>query len=158
MTKGVGCKIFHHSFCSQLLAWRYLLLYTTFSWDQLFFTSYHVSGFILVNPDGLSLFYSFCHGPETCIGNGNGNPLQCSCLENPRDGGPWWAAVYGVAQSRTRLKWLSSSSSIDLEKYKLEQGTIWNWTDPALPATASEKFLDIFTIIILKHFYIFFYF
>ena len=39
-------------------------------------------------------------------------PLQCSCLENPRDGGAWWAAVYGVAQSRTRLKWLSSSSSI----------------------------------------------
>ena len=42
---------------------------------------------------------------------GNGNPLQCSCLENPRDGGAWWAAVYGVAQSRTRLKQLSSSSS-----------------------------------------------
>ena len=37
-------------------------------------------------------------------GEGNGNPLQCSCLENPRDGGAWWAAVYGVAQSRTRLK------------------------------------------------------
>ena len=45
------------------------------------------------------------------IGEGNGNPLQCSCLENPRDGGAWWAAVYGVAQSRTQLKWLSSSSS-----------------------------------------------
>ena len=43
------------------------------------------------------------------IGEGNGKPLQCSCLENPRDGGAWWAAVYGVAQSRTRLKWLSSS-------------------------------------------------
>ena len=42
---------------------------------------------------------------------GNGNPLQCSCLENPRDGEAWWAAVYGVAQSRTRLKRLSSSSS-----------------------------------------------
>ena len=47
----------------------------------------------------------------SCIGEGNGNPLQCSCLENPRDGGAWWAAVYGVAQSRTQLKWLSSSSS-----------------------------------------------
>ena len=46
----------------------------------------------------------------SCIGEGNGNPLQCSCLENPRDGGAWWAAVYGVAQSRTRLKRLSSSS------------------------------------------------
>ena len=44
-------------------------------------------------------------------GEENGNPLQCSCLENPRDGGAWWAAVYGVAQSRTRLKCLSSSSS-----------------------------------------------
>ena len=40
----------------------------------------------------------------SCIGEGNGNPLQCSCLENPRDGGAWWAAVCGVAQSRTRLK------------------------------------------------------
>ena len=52
----------------------------------------------------LSLFLS-------CIGEGNGNPLQCSCLENPRDGGAWWAAVYGVAQSRTRPKRHSSSSS-----------------------------------------------
>ena len=50
----------------------------------------------------------------SCIGEGNGNPLQCSCLENPRDGGAWWAAVYGVTQSRTRLKCLSSSSSIKL--------------------------------------------
>ena len=40
----------------------------------------------------------------SCIGEGNGNPLQCSCLENPRDRGAWWAAIYGVAQSRTRLK------------------------------------------------------
>ena len=47
----------------------------------------------------------------SCIGEGNGNPLQCSCLENPRDGGAWWAAVHGVAQSWTRLKRLSSSSS-----------------------------------------------
>ena len=47
----------------------------------------------------------------SCIGEGNGNPLQCSCLENPRDGGAWWAAICGVAQSRPQLKWLSSSSS-----------------------------------------------
>ena len=47
----------------------------------------------------------------SCIGEGNGNPLQCSCLENPRDGEAWWAAFYGVAQSQTRLKRLSSSSS-----------------------------------------------
>ena len=49
------------------------------------------------------------HFSLSCIGEGNGNPLQCSCLENPRDGGAWWAAVYGVAQSRTRLKRLSSN-------------------------------------------------
>ena len=48
----------------------------------------------------------------SCIGEGNGNPLQCSCLENPRDSGARWAAVYGVTQSRTQLKRLSSSSSI----------------------------------------------
>ena len=47
----------------------------------------------------------------SCIGEGNSNPLQCSHLENLKDGGAWWAAIYGVAQSRTRLKWLSSSSS-----------------------------------------------
>ena len=51
------------------------------------------------------------HFSLSCIGEGNGNPLQCSCLENPRDGGAWWAAICGVAQSRTRLKQLSSSSS-----------------------------------------------
>ena len=45
------------------------------------------------------------------IGEGNGNPLQCFCLENPRDGGAWWAVVHGITQSRTQLKWLSSSSS-----------------------------------------------
>ena len=51
------------------------------------------------------------HFSLSCIGEGNGNPLQCSCLENPRDGGTWWAAVYGVVQRRTQLKQLSSSSS-----------------------------------------------
>ena len=45
----------------------------------------------------------------SCIGEGNGNPLQCSCLENPRDRGAWWEAIYGVAQSQTRLKRLSKS-------------------------------------------------
>ena len=48
-------------------------------------------------------------GWEDLLGEGNGNPLQYSCLENPRDGGAWWAAIYGVAQSRTQLKRLSSS-------------------------------------------------
>ena len=56
--------------------------------------------------EGLHLHFSL-----SSTGEGSGNPLQCSCLENPRDGGAWRAAVYGVAQSRTRLKWLSSTSS-----------------------------------------------
>ena len=55
------------------------------------------------------------HFSLSCIGEGNGNPLQCSCLENPRDGGAWWAAVYVVAQSRTRLKRLNSSNSSSIE-------------------------------------------
>ena len=50
-----------------------------------------------------------------CTGEENGNPLQCSCLENPRDGRAWWAAAYGVAQSRTWLMWLSSSSTLNTE-------------------------------------------
>ena len=51
----------------------------------------------------------------SCIGEGNGNPLHCSCLENPRDGGAWWAATSGVAQSQTQLKRLSSSSMVHCE-------------------------------------------
>jgi len=54
------------------------------------------------------------HFSLSCIGEGNGNPLQCSCLENPRDGGAWWAAIYGVTQSWTQLKRLSSSSIVML--------------------------------------------
>ena len=57
------------------------------------------------------------HFSLLCIGEGNGNPLQCSCLENPRDRGAWWAVVSGVAQSWTRLKRLSSSSSIYIYIY-----------------------------------------
>ena len=60
------------------------------------------------------------------IGEGNGNPLQCSCLENPRDGGAWWAAVYRVAQSQTRLKWLSSSSKfVPYSSYNFSE--VWNY-------------------------------
>ena len=51
------------------------------------------------------------HFSLSCVGEGNGNPLQCSCLENPRGRRAWWADVYGVAQSQSRLKWFSSSSS-----------------------------------------------
>ena len=59
------------------------------------------------------------HFSLSCTGDGNGNPLQCSCLENPRDWGAWWAAVYGVAQSRIRLKLLSSSSSSTAEDFRV---------------------------------------
>ena len=60
----------------------------------------------------------------SCIGEGNGNSLQCSCLKKPRDRGDWWAAVYGVAQSRTRLKWLSSSSSSRSSSSRAHR---WDW-------------------------------
>ena len=59
---------------------------------------------------------NFFKDPLYAFYEGNGNALQCSCLENPRDGGAWWAAVYGVAQSRTRLKRLSSSSICFLQE------------------------------------------
>ena len=75
------------------------------------------------------------HFSLSCIGEGNGNPLQCSCLENPRDGGAWWGAVYGVAQSRTWLKWLSISSSSSRyaddttygRKWKRTRVSWWKW-------------------------------
>ena len=93
------------------------------------------------------------HFSLSCIGEGTGNPLQCSCLENPRDGGAWWAAVNGVAQSRTRLKRLSSSSSssrvlltqsyffflLSLGRYfKIQEGFVLGSFSPAL---GSELFL-----------------
>ena len=62
------------------------------------------------------------HFSLSCIGEGNGNPLQCSCLENPRDGGGWWAAFYVVAQSRTQLKRLSSSSVEEQDKLEVRRG------------------------------------
>ena len=62
------------------------------------------------------------HFSLLCTGEGNGNPLQCSCLENPRDGGAWRGAAYGVAQSQTRLKRLSSSSSSFYPKSKVISG------------------------------------
>jgi len=62
------------------------------------------------------------HFSLSCIGEGNGNPLQCSCLENPRDDAAWWAAVYGVTQSRTRLRRLSSKQlTFHLKQVEKEQ-------------------------------------
>ena len=67
------------------------------------------------------------HLSLSCIGEGNGNPLQWSCLENPRDGGAWWAVDYGVACSRTRLKWLSSISRDPSTVLRGVQITICMW-------------------------------
>ena len=67
---------------------------------------------LCINLEGTTEWLHF-HFSLSCIGEEYGNPLQCSCLENPRDGGAWWAAVSGVAQSWTRLTRLSSSSSKD---------------------------------------------
>ena len=79
-----------------------------------------------------------------CIGEGNGNPLQCSCLENPRDEGAWWAAIYGVAQSWTRLKQLSSSSRATLcnkggDASQEAWTVIWKQTNSKLSNRAVSK-------------------
>ena len=78
------------------------------------------------------------HFSLSCIGEGNGNPLQCSCLENPRDRGAWWDAVYGVAQGRTRLKWFSRSLNRGVSHAKLSPKPLWE----ILPRFLQE-FLDI---------------
>jgi len=72
------------------------------------------------------------HFSLSCIGEGNGNPLQCSCLENPREGGAGWATVHGVTQSRTRLKWLSSSSRINSKTNTLNFWWPWNLGESVL--------------------------
>ena len=84
------------------------------------------------------------HFSLSCIGEGNGNPLQCSCLENHRDGGAWWAAVCGVAQSRTQMKQLSSSSSSNLLTVilvaKIHESVSKFWV------TISEKSIILFIV------------
>ena len=86
------------------------------------------------------------HFSLSCIGEGNGNPLQCSCLKNPRDGGAWWAAVYGVAQSRTRLKWLSSSGAM--------KGGNLSLPDPVIFSAVNDDFAAfwlLFQIFIIEY-------
>ena len=73
------------------------------------------------------------HFSLSCIGEGNGSPLQCSCLKNPRDGGAWWAAVYGVTHSRTRLKWLSLAvAESGLEKEMATHSSVLAWRIPGM--------------------------
>ena len=79
------------------------------------------------------------HFSLLCIGEGNGNPLQCSCWENPRDGGAWWTAVYGVAQNRTQLKRLGSSSSSSRSVIILPAGGIWQCLASVLIVTAAGR-------------------
>ena len=94
-----------------LLGFFLLPYYFLYLYDQVAIPS----NFSLVNEENYMMFVIKLHislsFPSEKIGEGNGNPLQYSCLENPKDRGAWWAAVYGVAQSQTRLKRLSSSSS-----------------------------------------------
>ena len=78
------------------------------------------------------------HCSLSCIGEGNGNPLQYSCLENPRDRGAWWTAVYGVAQGRTQLKWLSSSSNIQIN---IQVSQLWA-QNPSLVLTRKTYWLS----------------
>ena len=85
------------------------------------------------------------HFSLSCIGEGNGNALQCSCLENPRDGEAWWAAVYGVAQSRTRLKWLSSSIYIYISITHLPSQSgnkVYKWLFPNIHFYCSDASYD----------------
>jgi len=87
----------------------------------------------MYTPYGASMVAQTVKDPSAMWdGEGNGNPLQCSCLENPRDGGAWWAAVYGVAQSWTRLKRLSScsSSSCNVRDLRLIPGSILQERSP----------------------------
>ena len=84
------------------------------------------------------------HFSLSCIGEGNGNPLQCSCLENPRGGGAWWAAIYGVAQGRTWLKRLSSSSSCSYRLTDISQPVFlfssFSWACSRIFPLADELF------------------
>ena len=85
------------------------------------------------------------HFSLSCIGEGTGNPLQCSCLENPRDRGAWWAAVYGITQSQTRQKQLSSSSSMHVWEQRVYKKPLY--LPPYFfcePKTTLKKKLSLF--------------
>ena len=99
---------------------------------------------LVLMPTTLPLLTHYHHASLFVIGEGNGNPLQCSCLENPRDGGAWWAAVYGVAQSRTRLKRLSSSSSLFVTPPIFQacshfKSLFWPFLQPGMKESSSLK-------------------
>ena len=93
------------------------------------------------------------------IGEGNGNPLQRSCLENPRDRGAWWAAVYGVTQSQTRLKGLSSSSRLVIAFLARSKRLLISWLQSPSAVILEPRFacsfFAIYTIILLLNWYCF---
>ena len=126
---GGGSKITADGDCSHEIK-RCLLLgrKVTTNLDSMLKSSHY---FADKGPSSQNYGFSSSH-----VGEGNGNQLQHSCLENPRDGGARWAAVYGVAQSRTRLKWLSSSSSMygcehwtikKAESWRIDAFELWCW-------------------------------
>ena len=97
------------------------------------------------------------HFSLSCIGEGNGNSLQCSCLENPRDwepGGLPSMGLHRVGHDWSDLAVAHRTGPIDLEKYKLDQGTIKKLTDPTLPTTAPEKLTGILLLLSLFNFFL----
>ena len=86
------------------------------------------------------------HFSLSCIGEGNGNLLQCSCLENPRDGAAWWATIYGVSQSQTQLKRLSSSSSSRVTEQQEEAVSILKSESAVESERSNFKFSTLFLI------------
>ena len=108
------------------------------------------------------------HFSLSCTGEGNGNPLQCSCLENPRDGEAWWAAISGVAQSQTRVEWLTSSSSSSSSSSVWDEcncavvwaffgiAFLWDWNEKltfSSPVATAEfsKFVVILSAALSQH-------
>ena len=75
------------------------------------------------------------HFSLSCFGEGDGNPLQCSCLENPRDREAWWAAVYGITQSQTQLKWLSSLAVAEILKNNNSHRKLFLMTDDSISSS-----------------------
>ena len=96
------------------------------------------------------------HFSLSCTGDRNGNPLQCSCLENPRDGGAWWAAVYEVPQGQTQLKRLSSSSSSTVVLFLIFWGTskLFSIVDAPvyIPTNKAQGFCFLYIFVIICYF------
>ena len=93
------------------------------------------------------------HFSLSCIGGGNGTPLQCSCLENPRDGRAWWAAFCGVAQSCTWLKWQQQQVGMNVNSYLSYILSSWNWV---LTSLFTRNFTVKLSVLNLENFFVIF--